>query len=259
METMEQSMRNGWKPEETELLWREVNTAAENGETLRSVFEKMGQQLGRRPNSVRNYYYMQLRSRGGEELRLAAPFDTFSEEEIHSLIRNVLTAKGSGQSVRACVMALSGGDKSRMLRYQNKYRSVLRKRPELIRSVCRELETEGIPYIDPLREQEDRSQLRAAVMTEGRDAVQDPDAVTVLLGVRHLLERVQSRVQESDRLRVQRDLLMMQLEDVQLAARDMAGECKEFLGLSAAQRQDALENFSEKLSQRLARLESVSG
>lgn len=259
METIEQSVRNGWKTEETELLWKEITAAAENGEPLRGVFERMGRQLGRKPNSVRNYYYMQLRSRGGEELRLAAPFDTFTEEEIHSLIRSVLTAKGCGQSVRACVMALSGGDKARMLRYQNKYRSVLRKRPELIHSVCRELETEGIPYADPLLEQENRMREGTINGEDTDNAVQDPDVRLILEGVKHLLERAQPGVREGDRLRVQRDLLLMQLEDVQAAAKDMIAECKEFLGLSAAKREGELESFGEKLSMRVAKLESVSG
>ena len=259
METAEQTNRSGWKTEETELLWQEINAAAENGEPLRGVFEKMGKRLGRKPNSVRNYYYMQLRSRGGEELRLAAPFDTFTEEEIHSLIRSVLSAKGSGQSVRACVMALSGGDKARMLRYQNKYRSVLRKRPELIRSVCNELETEGIPYADPLQEQEKRMRNRAEAGENADTAVHDPDMRLILEGANHLLERAQPGVREGDRLRVQRDLLLMQLEDMQAAAKDMIAECKEFLGLSATKREEALESFGERLSLCVARLESVSG
>lgn len=259
METAEQATRSGWRPEEAELLWQEVNTAAENGETLRSVFEKMGRQLGRKPNSVRNFYYMQLRSRGGEELRLAAPFDTFSEEEIHSLIRSVLAAKGSGRSVRACVMELSGGDKARMLRYQNKYRSVLRKKPELIRAVCHELETEGIPYTDPLKEQAKQTCTRIPNVAETQGDIQDPDVRLILQGVSRLLERARPQIREDDRLRVQRDLLLMQLEDVQLAARDMVGECKEFLGLSPLAREEELADFSERLSRQVAKLESVSG
>lgn len=63
---MEQTMpltRNGWSEEETQMLWQEIRAAAENGAPLRGVFERMGQALGRKPNSVRNYYYMQLRGR----------------------------------------------------------------------------------------------------------------------------------------------------------------------------------------------------
>ena len=256
METAEQMKCGGWKPEETEMLWQEVNRAAGNGETLRGVFEKMGRQLGRKPNSVRNYYYMQLRSRGGEELHLAAPFETFSEQEIRSLIRSVLTARGSGRSVRACVMELSGGDKTLMLRYQNKYRSVLRKKPELVKDVCRELETEGVPYSDPLTEKTEH--MRGGINAEETSGTaQDPDMCLILTGVSHLLER--TKIREDDRLRVQRDLLLMRLDELQSAAKDMTAECKAFLGLAPAEQQEESETFCRKLAERVARLESVSG
>ena len=54
-------------------------------------------------------------------------------------------ARGQGISVRACVMALAQGSHSQMLRYQNKYRTVLKTKPELIAQVCQELKQEGLP------------------------------------------------------------------------------------------------------------------
>ena len=59
---MEQTMhlaRNGWQPEEIDMLWQEIQSAADSGAPLKSVFERMGKALGRKPNSVRNYYDMQ--------------------------------------------------------------------------------------------------------------------------------------------------------------------------------------------------------
>ena len=63
--------RSGRQQAEVDLLWKEIRAAAENGDTLRDVFERMGRTLGRKPNSVRNYYFMQLRDQGGESLRRA--------------------------------------------------------------------------------------------------------------------------------------------------------------------------------------------
>ena len=120
MEQTAHMNRNGWSQEETDLLWKEIHSALNEGTPLRGVFDRTGQALGRKPNSVRNYYYMQMREKGGEDLKRAAPFDTFSDEEIHELLRKVLLGRGNGRSVRACVMEMSGGDRSRMLRYQNK-------------------------------------------------------------------------------------------------------------------------------------------
>ena len=73
------------------MLWQEIRQAAESGAPLRGVFERMGQTLGRKPNSVRNYYYMQLRDQAGKEYRRAAPFETFSDEDIHQLLTKELS------------------------------------------------------------------------------------------------------------------------------------------------------------------------
>ena len=258
---MEETMhlaRNGWSAEETDLLWREIRAAAETGAPLRGVFERMGQTLGRKPNSVRNYYYMQLRDQAGDEMRRAAPFETFTEDEVHDLLRAVLMAQGKGQSVRACVMEMSGGDKARMLRYQNKYRAILRKKPAMIESVCRELRQENLPCPDSA------PTVTARSLTAGADvrmeAAEDQDVQVILKALHSLAARArESGVGGSDRLKVQRDLLLMQLEDVQLAARDLIAVCKEFLGTSPAERADGIPVFCAELAEKLARLESVSG
>jgi hypothetical protein len=61
--------RTGWSQEETDLLWKEIHAALNEGTPLRGVFDRTGQALGRKPNSVRNYYYMQMREK-------AARFET---------------------------------------------------------------------------------------------------------------------------------------------------------------------------------------
>jgi len=261
---MEQTMhlaRNGWRQEETDLLWKEIRAAAETGAPLRGVFEKMGETLGRKPNSVRNYYYMQLRDQAGDELRRAAPFETFTEEEVHTLLRQVLTARGRGQSVRACVMALSGGDRGLMLRYQNKYRAILRKRPDLIAQVCRELEEEGIAcpqmQTQPPRGEEKSHSMIAQEQLAGAE---DADIQMAFHALQSLARRVQQEGGENgDRLRVQRDLLLMQLEDVQLAARDMIRICKNFLGSDEEDKIQCLPLFCQSLAECTAQLENHAG
>ena len=136
--------RAGWQEAETARLFSAVQEANVSGAPLRSVFESLSDDLGRKPNSIRNYYYACLRQQPQNGERTPA-FQTFSEEETHELLRQVLMARGRGESVRACVMALSEGSNSRMLRYQNKYRTILKTRPELIAQVCEELRQEGLP------------------------------------------------------------------------------------------------------------------
>ena len=134
----------GWQEAETARLFTAVKEANAAGAPLRSVFESLSDDLGRKPNSIRNYYYACLRQQP-EATSRAPAFRPFTPEETHELLRQVLIARGQGISVRACVMALAQGSHSQMLRYQNKYRTVLKTRPELIAQVCQELKQEGLP------------------------------------------------------------------------------------------------------------------
>lgn len=136
--------RSGWQQEETALLFSAIREAAADGTPLRDVFERVGRQLNRKPNSIRNYYYARIR-----DMPELAPgkttFRVFDQEELHLLLRDVLMARGRGESVRACVTRRAGGDRSMMLRYQNKYRSILKNHPEMLMEVAEELRSEGIP------------------------------------------------------------------------------------------------------------------
>ena len=253
-ESMEKTIQHthaGWRQEETDLLWQEIRSATESGQPLRGVFERMGQALGRKPNSVRNYYYLHFRDCPDESLRRAAPFETFTEEEIHQLLRRVLMARGQGKSVRACVMDMSGGDRALMLRYQNKYRSILRKKPDLIEQTCRELQQEGLPC--PALTVTVRETPLAAPA-----APDDPDVKRILDALSSLSRRANA-VPENDRLRVQRDLLLMQVEDLQMASRALIACCKDFLGAAPEDRPPLLPAFSAALAGHVAQLESISG
>ena len=48
--------RSGWKEDEARLLFDAVRAATEDGRSLREVFQEVGGQLQRKPNSIRNYY-----------------------------------------------------------------------------------------------------------------------------------------------------------------------------------------------------------
>ncbi len=261
MEQTIQLTRSGWSAEETEKLWNEIRQAADTGIPLRGVFERMGRELGRKPNSIRNYYYMQLRERGGESFKRAAPFQVFTQEEIDSLLRAVLIARGRGQSVRACVSELAGGDHSLMLRYQNKYRAVLRKRPEWIAAIAEDLRAQGYPCpeIAPQEETDDIGALRASISRKASDAG-DREVYRALEALDCLIDRVTQKENPllADKLRVRCDLVMIKLEDLQLAARDMLSVCKEFVGSSPDMRLRTLDSFCAALAERVTALENAA-
>ena len=78
------------------------------------------------------------------------------------------------------------------------------------------------------------------------------------------LENLEKRLKPAgvsgeDRLRVQRDLLLLQVEDLQLAAKDVILCCKDFLGNAPEERNANLSSFCDELAACLAKLESCSG
>ena len=123
MEFPRAGRRSGWSDTENKLLWETADEAQQQGLPLKAVFEQIARQTGRRPNSIRNYYYAQVRDHDGGAER-PARFVPFTQQEVDWLMEQVLVARSAGQSVRSCLQKLSGGDHSLMLRYQNKYRAV---------------------------------------------------------------------------------------------------------------------------------------
>lgn len=184
--------RSGWRQEEDDLLFSAIREAAADGTPLRDVFERVGRQLNRKPNSIRNYYYARIR-----EVPELAPgkttFRVFDQEELHQLLRDVLAARGRGESVRACVTRRAGGDRSMMLRYQNKYRSILKNHPEMLMEVAEELRSEGIPC------PEDATACRRYSPGAGDQPSlpagwqQQPGAVEVLEGLCAMLRRLDAQ------------------------------------------------------------------
>lgn len=186
--------RSGWKQEENDLLFGAVRAAAAEGRPLRDVFISVGEELQRKPNSIRNYYYARVK----EEPELApskTTFRSFDREELHLLLRDVLMARGRGESVRACVTRRAGGDRSAMLRYQNKYRSILKNRPELLMEVARELRQEGLPCpenVTACRRYGQQEQLvSAAGLPEGWE--HEPGVAALLEGLGMLIRRMDAQ------------------------------------------------------------------
>lgn len=102
---MEERKCVGWQEQETSRLFSAVQEAQGSGAPLRQVFEDLSVDLGRKPNSIRNYYYACLRNQEQNTPRVQA-FIPFTEAETHDLLRQVLTGCGQGMSVRACVMRM---------------------------------------------------------------------------------------------------------------------------------------------------------
>ena len=139
----------GWSAAEDALLFERAARAQAESRPLKAVFDDVARQTGRRPNSVRNYYYARVKQGDGGAYRHTPAFVPFTEAETRALLEAVLSAQAAGESVRACTLRLGGGDQCAMLRYQNKYRSLIRSKPSLVRSVLADLARRGVSAFDP--------------------------------------------------------------------------------------------------------------
>ena len=260
----------GWKQQEIDALQESIAAAEERGESLRSVFEKMSNQLGRRPNSIRNFYYAQLRTGQDGESTRAAPFETFAPDEVEKLVEDVITARAQGMSVRACVRKLADGDRTRMLRYQNKYRSTVRTRPELVRRVMNRLSESGTPYVSPYAAQEnppELGQLKIRAQNSGDQQIEQ-----LFSSLEYLLGRALTPPDEhaadsgaqrkADRLGAQCDVLRMELDDEQKRFDRLRGETesmvlmlKEYIAMPYGDRQSHLNTFCQQAAQKLSAME----
>ena len=135
----------GWTETEDAALLKAARDARKARLPLRAVFDEIARATHRRPNSVRNHYYTQLKP--AEQTEPA--FLPFSEEETDRLLRTILLSRANGQSVRACTLEMAHGNTRLMLRYQNKYRALLKAKPEKVRAVRTQLVNEGYPVPDP--------------------------------------------------------------------------------------------------------------
>ena len=139
---------NGYTEEEAKELVEFVEEGRRSGKTLTALFAEYGSRRGRARGSVRNYYYALMKNEQADE-RIVKLLDgrelsvgkirAFTEEEADEAIRSILLEKAKGMSVRKAIFRLSGGDDKLMLRLQNKYRNTLKKNPEKIAQISREL------------------------------------------------------------------------------------------------------------------------
>ena len=242
MELTRTGRRAGWSDSENKLLWETADEAQQQGLPLKAVFEQIARQTGRRPNSIRNYYYAQVRQHDGGEAR-PARFVPFTQQEVDWLMEQVLVARSAGQSVRSCLQKLSGGDHSLMLRYQNKYRAVIKSRPDYVRQLVEKLNEQGVVCETPQVNHRARADLQASsgqLMAEARRSGDAELAKACDVLTQYL--RSQRQPQPDG--------------DVSDAARALIGPIKEFVALNANARMEAADSFCEEISERIGELES---
>ena len=243
MEFPRAGRRAGWSDSENKLLWETADEAQQQGLPLKAVFEQIARKTGRRPNSIRNYYYAQVRQHDGGEAR-PARFVPFTQQEVDWLMEQVLIARSAGQSVRSCLQKLSGGDHSLMLRYQNKYRAVIKSRPDYVQEMVEKLNEQGVACDAPQVNHRARADLQESSGALLEEARRSGDA-----------ELAKACDVLTQYLRAQRPA--NDGEGLADAARALVGPIKEFVALNATARAETADAFCEQIAERIGKLEAL--
>ncbi len=152
-------MENNWTIEQTKNLFAYVKQAADKNKGLKWAFAKSAAESSRSINSVRNYYYSQLKmfelvpslakDLGIEIVKSKREgFELFTQEEIENLMKTILTEKAKGRSVRAIIASIAK-DSKEALRFQNKYRSMVAHNRQRVIAIMNALSAEGKVYYNP--------------------------------------------------------------------------------------------------------------
>lgn len=246
-------VHSGWSEEETNTLFAEAKTAGLEGRPIKSVFDKVALLTGRKPNSIRNYYYLKLRE--NEEFG-RTKFVPFTDEEAHTLMRTILLEQGKGRSVRSIAMELGGGDKKAMLRYQNKYRSILRNDTVYVAKLVQELREEGLEPFDPTS-----GERRRRVIATRRDAAAGARELAALAtsigGGGQLIEsvcdmlRAVERAQSSGELAAQLAEQLAENAELQKRLSTLESINRRFMQLSQMERMETISEYAEAVGRAL--------
>lgn len=146
---------NGYGIQEAKALIDFVSEGKKRGESLSRLFGEYGKRCGRAAGSVRNYYYQFLKSEDarakeilrGKRLR-AEKIRAFTDAERDEMLKKILSERSRGYSVRRSIANICAGNEKLMLRYQNKYRNLIKKQPALIEETAKEM---GLETVMPAR------------------------------------------------------------------------------------------------------------
>lgn len=137
---------NGYFSNEVKELIAFLQEGKKSGKTLSALFAQYGKKVGRAAGSVRNFYYKLLKTESQEVQTLlngtclhAEEIVPFTDREVENMLFAILQEKAKGYSIRRAIINITKGDEKKMLRYQNKYRNLLRDEPEKIAKVAKEV------------------------------------------------------------------------------------------------------------------------
>ena len=188
-----------WKDDEIKKLFGFVEEGKQKHLSLLSIFKSYAEMTKRKPNSVRNYYYLELGQLQNDKSKCQrlginlknhekikqTPFDEKEEKEV---VKSILRLCAKGMSVRKACLKLAGDDLGKMIRFQNKYRNVLKGNQALLSRGIQELKDEGIEV--NIKQKVTPRPNNILVMPKQKGALSDKDIEALFMGLVRLVKRV---------------------------------------------------------------------
>lgn len=138
------------------------------GKGLTSAFKDFSNKYGIAEGSVRNYYYKtvktankdnKLKRKLGITNELFPKFiEEFNNQEERELLYTVLNGLSKGRSVRNVILEISNSNGKLALRFQNKYRNLLIKKPNLVMETVQKINKESGRYFNPYNERKPKAE-----------------------------------------------------------------------------------------------------
>lgn len=151
----------GFSDSETKKFITFIKNGISDGKDLTCLFKEYSKISGRAEGSLRNYYYKtikkckednKLKTKLGVSEKMYPIFiKTFNESEEEDLLKEVLLGLSQGKSVRSTICALANNKETLALRYQNKYRNLLRDKKELVLSLASTIKDKNGEVVNPYK------------------------------------------------------------------------------------------------------------
>ena len=131
-------MKNTWTNAEIKQLFSLVEQYKKQGKPIIDAFYEHAKNYGRQPLSVRNFYYSkvdEISSNAQMQNKLAINiklheknnYAKFDERQTQKLLEQIKKRTSEGLSIRKVCLELANGNAKELLRFQNKYREIVKK------------------------------------------------------------------------------------------------------------------------------------
>ena len=140
----------GYKEKDVIALANQIKNRT--NQSLSDLFREFAKTHGKSKGTVRNLYYA-LAKRSNTDAEFCKKYldgkpisvskiVEFNNLDERALIKKILTYKLNGKSVRSAVMDLANGDGKLALRYQNKFRNIIKNKKQLVNDIVLELKAD---------------------------------------------------------------------------------------------------------------------